>query len=274
MPDCIYCGRRVFPMWSAHGRCRRANREGRAQLVAVADQWLGAATTGDEARAVVERLERDAFLSRRQRGELLRTRFEERVREALSDSVLTVEEESQLVELAEVFALGREELDVAGWYTRFVQSAALRDLLHGKLPHAVLPMKLEPDEALIWLFSTAQYMEGEMPKVSPEAPDAVSIRISQGLYYRIAEARPGLQAAGVLKPVDFGSLGVTNRFAHFTGRRTHLRLPLEELRDLEATGKGVCFRRPGGGRKVEGFETGDGWFLINLLTNARNAHTA
>ena len=73
------------------------------------------------------------------------------------------------------------------------------------------------------------------------------------------------------RPIDAGSLGVTNRYAHFSGRRTRFRIRLEELEELEPTPKGVSFRRPEAGGKIEGFETGDGWFLMNLLSNARNA---
>ena len=155
MPSCTFCGRSV-PLFAAHPRCKRKNQAARAQLLELADRFLATEAVDNETRKTVERLERDAFLTREQRGELLAPRFEEHVRKALEDSVLTVEEEAQLVAFTDTFILGKDELDADGWYTRFVQSAALRDLLHGKLPPAVLPMKLEPDEALIWIRQRAR----------------------------------------------------------------------------------------------------------------------
>ncbi len=271
MPTCTLCGRPVVPLLSAHPRCKRANREARAKLLALADLSLASGAASDETRTAVERLEREAFLSREQRGELLRSRFEARVREALEDSVLTVEEETQLVEFTEMFVLGKDELDRDGWYTRFVQSAALRDLLHGKIPPAVLPMTLEPDEALIWMFPSAQLTEGAIVRQEAALPTAKSIRVSHGLYFRVGEARVKSRADMVQRPSDAGSLGVTNRYAHFAGRHARFRIRLEEMEQLEPTAKGVSFRRPEAGGKIEGFETGDGWFLMNLLSNARNA---
>lgn len=271
MPKCTLCDRTVLPPRRVHVKCRRANQEARAEIAELADRWLAGEVSGREARAVVERLEAEAFLRREHRGEALRGRFEKQVREALDDAVLTVEEESQLGDFAEVFGLGREELDRDGWFTRYVQSAALRDLLHGKMPQAMLPMELEPGEALLWLFPTAQLTEGEAEPTDEDAHAAGSVRVSTGLYFRMADlSRKGV-AGGRLKPVDYGSLGVTNRYAHFAGKHGRLRLRLEELEELEPTVKGVRFRRPGRSGRLEGFETGDGWFLVNLLTNARNA---
>ena len=271
MPGCVFCGRPLLPLLTAHPRCRKANREGRERLVELADRPLGAREDQEKTRREVERLERDAFVTRTQRGELLRPRFEERVRKALEDSVLTVEEETELVDFTDAFALGCDELDTQGWYTRFVQSAALRDLLHGKLPPAVLPMQLEPGEALIWLFPTAQLTAGELVRHETTATVAASIPVSHGLYYRVTEPAARSEEGIVHQPVDAGALGVTNRYAHFAGHRTRLRLRLEDLEDLEPTAKGVAFRRAEAAGKLQGFETGDGWFLMNLLTNARNA---
>jgi hypothetical protein len=273
MPACTLCGRSVVPFFSAHLRCKRVNRAGRAELVALADRQLASGGVDGELPLAVERLEREAFVTREQRGELLRTRFEQRVREALEDSVVTVDEEAQLLEFTEAFALGRDELDHDGWYTRFVQSAALRDLLHGKLPPSVLPMALEPGDALIWMFPTAQLTEGAVLRKLHDSSSVQSIPVSHGLYYRIAEPQPERRERTVQRPIDAGSLGVTNRYVHFSGLRIRFRLPLEELDQLEPTKQGVTFRRAVGG-KSEGFETGDGWFLMNLLSNARNARSA
>lgn len=274
MPKCTLCGRTVLPPRRTHVRCRRANQEAREEVAALADRWLAGGVSGDEAKAVLERLEREAFLSREHRGEALRSRFEKQVREALDDSVLTVEEESQLGDFTEVFGLGREELDRDGWFTRYLQSAALRDLLHGKLPQAMLPMQLEPGEALLWLFPTAQLTEG-VDEPRREAADALaSVRVADGLYFRMSDLRRRGDERTVQKPVDVGSLGVTNRYAHFTGKRGRFRIRLEDLEELEPTARGVRFRRTGRTPKGEGFETGDGWFLVNLLTNARNARLA
>lgn len=270
MSNCALCGKPALPLLSVHPKCRKANREAAAELLDLADRALAGGASSELQRAV-ERLERDGFLGREQRGTLLRSRFEQKVREALEDNVLTVEEEAQLVEFTESFALGRTELDADGWYTRFVQSAALRDLLHGKLPPSVLPMKLEPDEALIWMFPTAQRTEGEIAHAAHDAAGAGAIRVSHGLYFRTGAARAKGPEMTVQRPIDSGSLAVTNRFAHFSGRRSRFRIPLEEIEHLEPTTRGVTFERHLGGGKSEGFETGDGWFLMNLLSNARNA---
>ena len=273
MPQCSLCGRAVLPLRSAHFKCRRVNEQAGRELVELATRWLKGATSGDETRQRVEKMERDAFLHRKQRGELLRPLFEAHVQSALEDDVLTVEEESQLVEFVEIFSLGRDELDGGGWYTRFVQCGALRDLLHGKLPQTALPFRLEADEALIWLFQTAQLTEGRLLPAASESGVAVSIPVSTGLYYRVRQPARNDEERDTQRPVDVGSLGVTNRHIHFAGRRGRVRLRLEELEGLRPTHKGVRFRRPGGSRS-EGFETGDSWFLVNILTNARNAHSA
>lgn len=274
MPKCSLCGRTVLPPRRMHVKCRRTNQEGRAAVAALAERWLAGEATSAEAGASVERLEREAFVGREHRGEALRALFEQQVKEALADSVLSVEEEAHLGEFVDVFGLGREELDRDGWFTRYLQSAALRDLLHGRLPPAVLPMQLEPGEALLWLFPTAQLTEGTSESRGGGLGAFASVRVSGGLYYKVGDLRRAAGEASVQRPVDVGSLGVTNRYAHFAGRQSRFRIRLEDLDELAPTAKGVVFRCPGRSGKVEGLETGDGWFLVNLLTNARNARLA
>ena len=274
MPRCSLCGRTVLPPRRTHVKCRRANQEGRVAVAELAARWLAGGASSDEVRALVERLERDAFVGREHRGEALRARFEQQVKEALADSVLSVEEEAQLGEFVDVFGVGREELDGDGWYTRYLQCAALRDLLHGRLPPSMLPMQLEPGEALLWLFPTAQLTESTSERRDGGLCAFASVRVSGGLYYKIGDPRRSGGEASVQRPVDAGSLGVTNRYAHFAGRQSRFRIRLEDLEDLSPMAKGVVFRRPGRSGKVEGFETGDGWFLVNLLTNARHARLA
>lgn len=271
MAKCTLCGRTVLPPRRTHAKCRRVLQTASEQIAQVADRWLAGEVDADQVRSSVERLEQESFLGRGPRGDALRSRFEKLVREALDDAVLTVEEESQLGEFAEIFGLGREELDRDGWYTRYLQSAALRDLLHGKLPQSILPMELEPGEALLWLFPTAQLTEGTSRSRGGELGAAASVRVSDGLYFRMSDLRRSGGGTTVQKPVDIGSLGVSNRYAHFAGKRSRFRIRLEDLERLEPTEKGVVFRRAGRGGKFEGFETGDGWFLVNLLTNAQNA---
>lgn len=271
MAKCRLCGGKVLPPRRTHAKCRRANEAARVEVAGLADRWLAGEIGAEAAHSEIERLERDGFLGRGQRGEALRSRFEKMTREALDDAVLTVEEESQLGEFAELFGLGREELDQNGWYTRYLQSAALRDLLHGRLPQSVLPMELEPGETLLWLFPTAQLTEGASRQRGVSLGEAATVRVSDGLYFRMADLRRSGGETDVQKPVDVGPLGVTNRYAHFAGKRSRFRIRLEDLERLEPTAKGVVFRRPGRSGNFEGFETGDGWFLVNLLTNARNA---
>ncbi len=246
------------------------HRAARERLVAAGERLLAGEARPEEVRPLIDELQSTSFMTRERRGKALRPLFEQHVRAALEDSVLTVEEERQLMDFVDAFSLGRGELDAEGWFTRVVQCAAVRDLLQGQRPRQTASFELEAGETVLWQFPDAHYLTGQPVSRGSAASFATSVPISHGLYYRVGPRQESIGKDESYEPTDVGVLGVTNRHLHFSGLRGRFRIPLADLGEVAQSSDGVRFVRRNEARIREAFVTGDGWFLVNLLTNAKN----
>lgn len=198
--------------------------------------------------------------------------WERAVAHALDDDVLTQDEESALVSFAQSHGLAQADLDGTGAYSRVVRSAALRDVLEGKVPRRLtfegdLPFNLQKSETLVWVFPGTRYYEQRTKTRYVGGMQGFSVRVAKGLYYR-AGGFAG-QPVRTTESVDLGTglLGVTDKHIYFSGPDASFRVKYDKIVAFTPYSDGIGIQRDAQTAKPQSFLTGDGWFAYNLITN-------
>ncbi len=275
MATCRFCGRPAGFLSRAHSECKKANASAEADCRALATRLFAAEVTPDGfSRGIAELRERN-FLSDSQRVQAIRTVFDASVQAALEDGLLSDQEESSIAAFVEACGVAKDDLDGQGWYSRIAKSEVLRDLAAGRDPkrfhyNGQNPFTFRKGEILLWGFAGAQYLKTKTLRGWEGGSRGVSFRVMKGVYYRIGATKGHLTAQDSFPVVDVGLLFVTNLAIHFEGSTNRFKVDHSKIESIDTRSDGIRFWRDRENAKPEGFITGDGWFLSNLLANAQN----
>jgi hypothetical protein len=273
--DCRYCGKPAGWFRQQHKECDAKHHAGCEQILALAQDAIR--NSGDlgtmEARA--REVASSSYVQDGTVPALLVKAWENAVNAVLEDSVLSVAEETALERAQKHFGWRQDELDKNGTYTTVVKNGVLRDVLEGKVPtrfrfEGQLPFNFQKDERLLWAFGGVKYYEVRSRRSFVGGYQGVSVRVARGLYYRVGGFRgqPLVSAETVL--ADTGILGVTQKQLYFTGAAKSFRVRYDKIVSFTAYSDGIGFQRDAATAKPQSFQTGDGWFAYNLITNLAN----
>ena len=181
-------------------------------------------------------------------------------------------EEKALADFVKYFSLPSSLLDEHGHFTRLVKAAVIREALDGKLPKRMdvsgnLPFNLKKSEEIVWVFEKVKYFENQTRTQYLGGSRGVSIRIGRGLYYRVGEFRGERIQSLRNVHADTGLLAVTSQHIYFHGPSKAFRIPYSKIVSFEPFADGFGLNRDALTAQPQTFETGDGWFVYNLVTN-------
>jgi hypothetical protein len=276
MGVCTLCGQDAGWFSDAHRECQDRRDAGwKLMLVTARDAYLRPADPSDT-KAVQEKLSSLERSSYQQDGALRRALlqgFEEALDSVLDDRVLSEDEERRLMEATDNFGVTKEELQGAKGWLRLVKAAVLRDVLAGttvksrvKADFAV-PFNLQRSETLIWLFQDARYGEYRTRTQYVGGSQGVSVRVMRGVYYRVGAFRSEPIQTTHATVVDTGLLGITNKHLYFAGSVKGLRIPYRKIASFTPYSDGIGVHRDAVTARQQFFQTEDGWFTYNLVTN-------
>jgi len=203
---------------------------------------------------------------------LVATGWEHAVETAFDDGILTEQEEQALSELKNHFSLSQQVLDKNGSYSKLVKGAVLRDIMDGNLPERMnvdgnLPFNLQKTEKIVWVFQNVNYYEEKTRTRYVGGSQGVSIRVARGLYYRTGAFKGERVQTSETIHADTGLLGVTNKHIYFVGPSKRFRIAFNKIVSFEPFSDGIGVQRDAQTAKPQSFQTGDGWFTYNLITN-------
>ena len=198
--------------------------------------------------------------------------WEHAVERAFDDGILTDEEESNLIKIAEHFSLSRAELDRNELFTKIVKGAVLRDVMNGVIPDRMsfdgnLPFNFQKTEKIIWLFQDVDYYEQKKRTQYVGGSKGFSIRIAKGVYYRTGAFKGERVETHETIHADTGLLGVTNKHIYFSGGVKNFRIRHDKIVSFEPFSDGIGLQRDAATAKPQSFVTNDGWFTYNLISN-------
>lgn len=280
MGNCIYCQKPAGWFRSKHPECEAAfqaeqqriaaQREGgRKQITIRAHAALNGAEPLSELPAIIKRLQTDHGLSDSDTRAVLTAEWERAVTAFLDDGLLIEEEERRLVEFAQG---NRLEMSALPGFDRIVKSAALSDLMIGRLPRRFnlpdnLPVNLQRGEAIVWACANTAYLEDRTRREYRGISHGISVRIVSGLYYRVGGFKGRPVERTEREHIDDGWFVVTDQNLYFSGPRKSVRVPYPKIVSIEPYSDGIAIMRDSATAKPQVFITGDGWFTYNLIVN-------
>jgi len=280
MGNCIYCGKPAGWFSHQHKECETfhlaeqlridgTHEEGKRKISLRAHAALNGAEPMADLPAIVDRLKTDHDLSDNEARNVLVAEWKRAVDAFLDDGLLVEEEERRLVEFARGNGL---EMNALPDFDRVVKSAALTDLLNGRLPRRFslpnnLPVNLQRGETIIWACANSAYLEDRSKREYRGMSHGVSIRIMSGLYYRVGGFKGRPVEHTEREHIDDGWFIVTDQNIYFAGPRKSVRVPYPKIVSIEPYSDGIAIMRDAATAKPQVFVTGDGWFTYNLVAN-------
>ena len=134
MGNCKYCGEKTGLLSSAHKECQEAHRVATTSVVALVESGLrssGPSSSG--LRRSVDEIAASGRVKLPELRDLIIGAMATWIDEALSDHVLSEDEEKRLTQFTEIFNIKIEDLDRMDCRKK-VKGLILRDLSEGRIP--------------------------------------------------------------------------------------------------------------------------------------------
>ncbi len=272
MGVCIYCGIPAGFLKKSHKECRQKHEQGKSEIVSLIGK---AGAKGGDLQQLDDSIKQIAsisFIDNSSLKSLVVLGWERAVDIAFDDGLLSAEEESSLSKMRDHFALSQQVLDINGSYSRIVKGAILREIMDGKVPERIrhdgnLPFNFQKTEKLVWLFQDVKYYEEKTKTRYIGGSQGVSIRIAKGVYYRTAAFKGERVQTSQTIHADTGLMGVTSKHIYFAGPLKRFRIAYNKIVSFEPFSDGIGVQRDAQTARPQSFQTGDGWFVYNLITN-------
>lgn len=272
MGNCIYCGNPAGFLRKTHKDCKQKHEQGRSEIVSLVGKVGAEGGDLKQLESFIARVASTSFIDTESLKPLVASGWEKAVDLAFDDGLLSEQEESALSELKEHFGLSQQILDRTGAYSKLVKGTVLRDIMNGNLPERMkidgnLPFNLQKTEKVVWVFQNVNYYEEKSRTRYVGGSQGVSIRIAKGLYYRTGAFKGERVQTSETIHADTGLLGVTDKHIYFAGPSKRFRIAYNKIVAFEPFSDGIGVQRDAQTAKPQSFQTGDGWFTYNLITN-------
>lgn len=272
MGNCIYCGKPAGFLRKMHKECKQKHQQGESDIVSLVSKLGSAGGDLTNFEDSIKQIAFTSFVNADALKSLVASGWEKAVDISFDDGLLSEQEESSLSALKEHFALSQQTLDKNGSYSKVVKGAVLRDIMDGNLPERMkfagnLPFNLQKTEKIVWVFQNVDYYEQKTRTNYVGSSQGVSIRIAKGVYYRTGAFKGERVQTSETVHADTGLLGVTNKHIYFAGPSKNFRIAYNKIVSFEPFSDGIGLQRDAQTAKPQSFQTGDGWFTYNLITN-------
>lgn len=272
MGNCAYCGKPAGFLKKVHIECRAKHFNGTTEIKSLVK---AAGITGGGFEVLDQAIKETAeasLVSDDDVNAMIVSGWEEAVQSAFDDGILTEAEETNLSDLRKHFSLTQQDLDGNGAFMRMIKGGVLREILEGKVSQRIsdldgLPFNLQKSEQLIWAFQDVAYLEEQTKTHYQGGSQGVSIRVAQGVYYRVGGFKAERVQTAETVHVDTGLLGVTNKHIYFAGSAASFRINFNKIVSFQPFSDVIGVHRDARSAKPQTFVTGDGWFTYNMITN-------
>lgn len=272
MPTCKYCGQSAGLFKSVHKECEDRFHLATSLIRETVVEAVMQNQPPTDLSAEIEKLAAHAHISPSNVKGLICQGWELAVDSALSDGLVTEDEEAALMLVRNHYDLSQSDLDMHRGYTRLAQAAVLRDLAGGILPDRItvtgnVPFNLQKSESYVWFMNDVKYHKVTTSRSYAGNSLGVSFRVMKGVYYRPGVFTGRTIERHSLTHVDSGMLGITNKHIYFGGQTKTFRVAYPKIVAFQPLQDGLGIQRDAANAKMEYFECGDGWFIYNLVTN-------
>lgn len=273
MGTCRFCQKDAGFFSSQHSECVNRYTRGRETIRRLVMQ---ASTHGthntslpDQVRSTAQR----SFIGPEEAASIVREAWDEALEQALSDHVMSVEEEDRLSNAARLLQMNVTHIREGELGERVQMARSVRELLEGRLPkmptayQIPLPFNFTSSEQLVWSFSNVEYYEERTRREYEGRSQGVSLRVTKGVYYRVGGFRGHPVEKTSMERMDQGPLALTTKHIYFGGQSKIIRIPYNKIVGFKPYSDALGVMRDAASARLQVFLTGNGWFTYNLVKN-------
>ncbi len=226
MGNCIYCGQPAGFLRSRHKECEASHRE-KMRKIEICRQELIQVTTeyiqGKDDFSLLDNKLKDIVLSydieRLDYPTYHVESFERTVDQIIEDGVVSDEKSDRLIAYMKFYNLSQNDVDIHGAATKLVKAAILNNTLAGIIQSprtdTPLPINLQKNEQLVWIFKNVQYLEDKIRKQYIGGSQGMSFRVMKGVYYHVSAFKGRAVESSERVYVDSGLLFITSKHLYF-----------------------------------------------------------
>jgi len=270
--NCRYCGKPVGFLKNKHAECEKTHTNGLKKIRNVVTSLLSDDSKIREQKTALQSIASNCYINNQDLNNAIHNAWEAAVDEAFEDGVLSENEEKRLLEMIKEFGFDQDALYSDPTYAKIVKGSVLREILEGKIPERIktssdLPFNFQKNEKLVWVFQDVKYYEMRTKREFRGGHHGVSMRVAKGFYYRVGSFRGFPVETTQTIHADTGILAITDKHLYFGGSEKIFRIKYDKILSFEPYSNGIGIQRDTMTAKPQIFETGDGWFTHNLVTN-------
>lgn len=272
MGKCTYCGENAGFLKNSHQLCSTANSNGLREMVSAVQKEVNSSDNPEDFIGQLRGIAERSYHPEASIHASLIRGWSDSVEYALSDHVISVEEEDRLSNFLEKYRISKEDADVHGAYTQLVQGAVIRELTEGNIPSRMnvegqIPFNLQKSESLVWIFQDVPYYEYRIRRERVGSASGFSVPLVKGVYYHTGGFKSRHVEISSTDHMDTGLVGITTKHIYFSGSTKSFRTPYSKIVSFEPYSDGIGIMRDAASAKPQTFTTGSGWFVYNLVSN-------
>lgn len=269
MAKCIHCGKPAGLFRRSHAECRAKHDLALTMIPAFFEKVLNSSLAADRFDELLRNAAAASYITSAQLRSLAISGISTMTEFTLADHLLTEAEQERIIEIADAIGLTLDDIPIAD--DKLIKANVLRELDAGRIPDRVtvvgaLPIELEPDEAVVWIFNqtktyrSSRSKKDEMAELPPTSPIA-----HLPLYYPASTlGEDGGNAAGLVEE-SVGDLVVTTHQLFMIWRERQRSFPYSKIAAFHARRDGFLITRGAAQDRVVLFVVDDPWFAANLV---------
>ena len=294
MGACRYCGRSAGLFSSEHSECKKKHDQAPGLLARWAEEALGGRMTTQTFASRLHLLQQDHYLRLEEIRPVVAAAMSKAGEQFLEDGLLTEEEERLLSDIQDASGITRHidvkeliRLRAEYGFTRWDYAGLLRDNFfkpkesleeRRKVGRAMAEMtelgppfafRLAAGEFLGDIQDAIAYYRTKTMRQYVSSSQGISVRLGQGVYYRVAASKGQPVEQTELQRVDMGRFAYSNRALYFWGEKERIRIPIDDILSHEAGYDAITIWRDRANTKPEVFrgDPGFGWYIANVIAN-------
>jgi hypothetical protein len=297
MGACRYCGKTAGLFSSEHRECSEKHDQAPGLLARWADEALSGRMPMNVFESRLHTVTSAHYLQPAELRPIVAAAMSKACDRFLQDGLLTDEEEKLLNDVQRTAGITIKALEpkefVRLWalygLSRYEYAVLLRDILfqpkealseRRKLGRFMaessdfgspLPFHLASDEFLGNIEDSIVYFKTKTVRRFVGSSQGVSVRLGQGLYYRVGAFQGQPVEDSQLQRLDVGRLAFSNRALYFWGETQRIRLSYEQVLSWEPGNETITLWRDRANSMPEVFrgDAGFGWYMANVIANYR-----
>ncbi len=273
MAKCKYCDEDAGFLSNFHSDCEEKYLAGIYETKTLLRTAILGETDFSLTRRKIEVIAEDSFINHEKIKSITQQLLLESIDNALSDHLLTKDEEEIILSFMRYFGIEKEQ--IIDPYNKLGKAAILREVLEGKIPsrlkiEGTLPIVFEKNESIIWLIKNVIHFTEKTTTHFEGKHHGVSVRLVKGIYFRLGESK-GYPVSETEK-VNNGSglLVITNKNVIFIGENRPLKLSYKKFLTVQPYDNGIGIHLSLKTAKPHFFQLNDVWYTYNLIYNLAN----